>query len=987
MNQIQLHKNIDIFLQQSVAVAKKDDALDLISQNDDARQYFYSHADERWLAWLRTNGLLDILKAEMGKGTGYSPELSYLASMVGRLPKDVVDVILETSLTGKDFNPSIVGRFLWICSELSGEHLARVVPKIQEEKWIPSMNQFNQWGFEFEKMFDSLAKAKGFEKIILLADAVLSVKPKDKKEGAYRDKPFYFNDLSYTKVFSSLVGIDMDYKEKALALAVQKLSEVITTREKDSAREFDFEDNYYLYDVDFFTLELFEDDRISDRDDVKALAATVKILAQELVPKTVVEAQRIYQDYFVPLPDTRSMWRLRLFVMSLNPDAFKAELKTAFFRLFTSVNYTELTSGAEYNKALHIGFNVLSEGDKRDFVNQVFEYFEKKFAEDVEDQMWHKEYGWRIISSLSTDEITENEKEKCLLVFGKAYDPNFEPEPSIGTSRGGSIRAKGPMSLEEFGKLSIEKIATSLRAEWAPGELRAQNTNDDFLNPLNAEGAGGLLRGDIPKRLQEYLNASGSFFERNTLDAHYTYEFLRGIQETLHAERANFNDLNIKGLLDLGLSIIDSAKHTAFDKIRRERDMFEGWLSGWNGVHSALADVIRELIIEDNGKILVDFQKYRNDIFSIIKYLLTYSDPSPEDENDRQSDPYSTAINSVRGRAFETFTLFVYQDGKQFTKTDTVKLSADVKIAYQECLQQENTRALMFMFGHYVPTFYFRDRVWLKSLLPQIFPEDGSKKELYLAAWEGYLSYSLYEEIFFDPAMQKLYQRGIDLDLSGFAKRQYFKEPNEGLAIHLALAFVHYHDFTVNSGLFQSFWKKDGGKTQEEFISFMGRHCITRESSEVWMNANNVDKEKIKAFWDWALKRLSDTKTLAEFGFWIAAENHVFDLRWLAEHIQETLRKTNGYLEWEYGLTKSIIELAQAAPLETLEILRLFLLEAGVKEKKLRVPYSVDREWKEAFEILYKNQETKDGAYKLIDDLIREGGQTFWGLEEIVKGK
>jgi len=141
----------------------------------------------------------------------------------------------------------------------------------------------------------------------------------------------------------------------------------------------------------------------------------------------------------------------------------------------------------------------------------------------------------------------------------------------------------------------------------------------------------------------------------------------------------------------------------------------------------------------------------------------------------------------------------------------------------------------------------------------------------------------------------------------------------------------------------------------------------------------------LKEFWDWILKNYKQPKSLAEFGFWVNTDKEIFDIPWLAEHLRKAMEVTKGELTWDYGLTKSIITLAKNAPSDTLEILKLLLLESGVRSKRLLVPFSVENERFEAFKILYANPKTKNGVYMLINDLIREGGSMFWKLEEIVK--
>ncbi len=235
--------------------------------------------------------------------------------------------------------------------------------------------------------------------------------------------------------------------------------------------------------------------------------------------------------------------------------------------------------------------------------------------------------------------------------------------------------------------------------------------------------------------------------------------------------------------------------------------------------------------------------------------------------------------------------------------------------------------------------------------------------------------------------MQKLYERNIAFPTEKYTKRKYFRDIDKGLAIHLALAFAHYKEFNFEHPLFKSFWINDNPKRHSAFISFIGRSFISGDNTQanLLLKESSFSKEKLKEFWDWILKNYKQPKSLAEFGFWVNTDKEIFDIPWIAEHLRETMEVTEGKLTWDYGLTKSIITLAKNAPSDTLEILKLLLLESGVRSKRLLVPFSVENEWFEAFKILYNNPKTKSDTYNLIDTLIREGGSMFWKLIDITK--
>ena len=564
---------------------------------------------------------------------------------------------------------------------------------------------------------------------------------------------------------------------------------------------------------------------------------------------------------------------------------------------------------------------------------------------------------------------------------------------------------RGPTTKEGFGRLSIPEIAQCLRNEWKPNELTKQNTIDDFLSPLNADGVGELLSNDIPNRLQEYVLNAANFFEPGVLDEHYTYAFLRGIQKTINTDVPHASSVRWDGVIDLCMAIKVSGAEAPFEQERRDRGWFDTFRAGWGAVHFAMTEVLQALLTERNGLVPIDFGEFRNRIFGIVTYLLSYPDPLPEDEqietaisktsfsNDSGysvSDPLHMAINAVRGQAFKTFAFFVDQDGKKFKKEDAVKIAIDVKKIYENALEKETTRAIRFMFGYYLPFFYFRDRDWIRGLLPQIFPQEPAKKPLYTAAWEGYLSNNLYEAMFFDPDIQKLYSRGLALTNVDYPPQQaHFKEPDECIAEHLALALMHYKTFGFPHPLFKAFWKGNNPDQHANFVGFLGREFVSGNNARAHelLKKEPESKKRLKDFWDWLLENYENPKPFIQFDFWINLENGIFEPAWLAERVRKILEKSKGALASDYKLTESIVRLAEANPKDTLEIARWYLLVGGIQkgEQRALLLYTDDWvQWKEAFKILHDNPGTKSGTSVLINKLIRDGRNPFWGLKEIV---
>lgn len=986
--QIDAHKEIDDIIKYTPQDIEPPIIKELVGLNPDANQYFFFKADEKWLKWLWKNGFLEAIKEKAPDPNSYGfrmPELHYLVNVAEKKPDTVTNIICSFEISSKNFNPEVVDQFTRITSKLPARCLKKVVKKIRDEEWIKLMGKYTQYGFEYADIFETLHKAGDFQSMLVLAEAILLIRSKEeikeRKISYSGDDVFYIHDLVETKVFTYLAEMLDEYLEKALSIVINAFTEAI----KD-------EGGYLLMDEDFFTLNLSSVAGHTYREELKFLAATIIELIRKVFGNESLDNEKIYKKYFGKLPNNQITKRLKLFVLSLEPQLFINELKAEYFKLFKTEKIMEVLYGAEYERALKAGFSYLADNQKREYVTKVIKLFSS--AKEENDKRWKRHYASCILSTISKD-LTQ---EEIALAKKNEFkiDPKYEPEPSIGRIRGGTVTPRSPLSSDNFASLTIKDIAERLRGELSPGELQKRYKNDDFLNPRDANGVAEQLKGDIKNRIGDYLKNATLFFDREKLIPHYTNAHLRGIKETLSENRGEINKLSYVELFKLLLLIKNSGEKESFSKT--DKDSEGRWLSNWNSVHSAIADLIEELIKQEDKNTLLNFKQYRARVLEILEYLLNFEDPIPEDEKLKTarmtvkpsgeseysiSDPFSVAINSVRGQTFQTLLHFVYQDA---SSNENIKLADDVKALYDKLLKKENTRAVMFMFGHYLPSFYFRDMKWTRSIFNEIFESESKDKYLKLAVWEGYLSNNLYNELFFEPYIQKLYSKNITLSLS-YPKQKFFKDPQELLAIHLALAFVHYEKFGFDNKLFKEFLDKASVKQLSEFISFLGRSFVAGENFNVLKDEKSPWRiKRVKDFWELTLKNKNDSQSLKEFGTWIEVSNNVFEVEWLAKKIRQTLDATGGELKWDYGLIKSIERLASEAPQDTLTILEKHFLWLIENDKQF-LPIQDDKEWYNAFKILYESEDKKisDNTYSLINKLIEKGGRQFWSLEDIVK--
>ena len=1046
MNQLELHKKIEKILQKNPQDVKKEKVLELMPRgNFDAKNYFFARADKRWLDWLWDNGFLTGAIAKKSEDpTRYNyktPELRYLVRTAEVKPVKVTEIITKTkkvkgkvkgiSATTKDnFNPEVIGQFLRICSELPVRELKKVVPKIKRENWVKLMSPFNSFGFDYGSMFKTLFEANEYETLLDLADVVLSVKTKEeykKEEERFLETPFYFNDFSNVKVFDYLTKIeDGNYIKKAFSLLTRKLGEIIKlTSEKDKDNVFDFCDKLFVfYDVNNISELKLSPNRsfISGKEDIRNLIVVIITLSRQLIEENCNRKsfiKEVYKEDIKILPDSEPTWRLKLFMLSLCPKIFKKELKIAIFRLFKAGRHYNEVLSEEYRNALQKVFPLIGR-DKKDYVRRVIDFFSVLSEKErkVEIKKYHLVYGSKILSALN--EINQLAKDEKKLARENGFDVNLKGKWECAAEfKLGTVVPQSPISCDEFKRMEISEIVEKMEHEWSLKSLEEKYKNrDDFSHPINADGVVKCLKEDFPERFQKYINNANLFFDRTKLDPHYTYSFLQGAEEYIRNHRDELKDINWDGLIKLLTDIKKSGKKP-FNHEKRQQNISMGLLINWDGVHSAMADVIQRLLEERNGKTIIDFSKYRDNLFEIIKYLLNYPNPTSKDEEIKTaaiktksagdsdyvvSDPFTMAINTVRGRAFRAFVLFVYQDGKELEKEKKkIKIKKDVKEVYEEVLSKEDTRALMFMFGYYLPSFYFRDKQdkkWIKGLLPKIFPEEPEKKNLYTAAWEGYLSTDLYKQMFFDSDIWKLYERGLQLTDKDYPKQKHFRNPDEALADHLALAFVHFPKFVkdfprIKKGdkwdkLFKEFWESKNTKRHKEFISFIGKYAISRKDPNEWLKQNKINKDKLKEFWSWILEKNLEPDALAGFGFWINPKEEVLGNDFVVKKMAQTIEKSAGKIDWDYGLSKRLSAFAEVSPENTLKIIKNYLLGKDNNLNPNRyIPPVHEGEIKNALEMIYKNgnKDKKQEVINLINVLIEKGSSAFWDLEDIINEK
>lgn len=973
MNQIELYKSIDDFLAKGPLNAKKEIAQSFIDANLDRSDYFFAQTPIEWINWLNENGFFEILNKEDRDNTQHSsrlPELGYLARVIESKGDEekVVDIMKAVDCSA-NFSPEVVDQFLWIAQKLSVQNLVKIIPKIQKENWIYLMKDIQDSGFSYEPIVKKLMEAKKYKELLIIAKAMLTVN-KDKAIDDFSNKYFYLSNIHETGLFEALRELKDQYTEMGIELISGILPDLVVLKDTTKAALFKYDDKFYIGDLDFFSLRFKDHSRLNMREDVKDLLQTYATLIQSAIGATYEkDARRIYDADISNLPDSPTLWRLKLFTLSLCPRTFTKEIKKELNRIFTDYKkYSLLLSGTEYLKTLKKVFASWdAETEQRKYVRQILEKFGKLILE-FPNEYWHNNYGFEILSTIASS-LTSTENQQAVKLFGKALNESFQPEPPISEIRGGMIQDRSPVDFSEAKYKDILVIIQDLQNELSPGIIREKYKETDFLNPINAEGVGNAIKKDMKKRISEYLAHASDFLNAN-MHTHYTYSFLYGIEEYLR-DKMKLSKDDWDNLFILFDKIKESNR---IDSVQSTEE--DGrWLAKWEWVLKTMAELLK-LFISPEYKDL--FGQKRERVLEIITFLLNTEDPDSSNQDFATNDLYTTAINTTKGIAFEALVNFVYQDGE----------TLEYKVAQlYDNLIDDSPLFLRFLIGKYLATFYYRDKANVKGYFERIFPRKQENKEEFFAAWEGYLSNSLYIELFED--LEEYYLYALSIKFSEYPDRKGFRDVDQGIGAHLALAFGHFDSVSYTEKkkhkLLASLWESGDINKQKAFISFLGNAIISHEKAgKKWFTEQKIDLQKLRDFWTLILKTTDlDSDVYAAFGFWVNHKKDIFgDYAWLAAMMADTLEKSKGKLDWDYGLTATLPKLAAANPEKTLIIIEKYLLDGVLGEGEKKWFYLDDAKIS-AFEILYKAKPTETTS--LINKLLEKGGRLFWPLRNIVK--
>ncbi len=959
--------------------------------------HFFVNLTPIWLPWLNKHGFLEEKintsdPQDYNSGTG---EMTFIERSVKSNPMRVADVLMKIK-DPQNLSNHIIRIFLNICIDLPKDEFSRLIPKVLDENWLYVYYKKGYANDQYKKIMTRLLENKDYHNYALkVCETALTFKEVEDRSkstlGNYKNEDFIIDmlDIREIGIFSYLLDLTMKgYLDKVLSALISKTNKLIF--DYNQAMQGDNSEHTQVSRYGFkchdplgiaSTDVSFIDDKIempmytSNHDGLKYLMFILnKALSEEII-KNKVQASSIYQkhinDFKYPdakLVDSPATWRLRLHLISLAPDEFKEESKKLLFHLFKKEAFYYAIQSEEYFIALKNNFHTLETVDQEKYIDGILHIY-KSYNGKPPDYI--KDNVCNVLGMLEKHIKTYPSIQEKL--NAQDISPNYEYKPIPNDClkiTGGWSSPVAPLDEKEFSEISIPDIAKKLRTEWSAEELDKKNSSENFMNPSYVSSVGRLLESDIPNRFSGYCEHAGLFFEENILNVNYTYYYLEGINKAIKNLNIKILEKDLPYIFNMCTNIIESEDNAMILKDVRVR--------GYKESITSMIRVLESILMSDKEAVVLYIKENRNIVIQITQTLLAAYDPLPREEESLESasslaisqsgtkisDPFNIAINSIRGRAYQLFVNFMRFDSRASDTRSSVIIADDVKKIYEDLLQREETRAINFLFGHYLSDFYLRDKEWVRKLVPDIFTKNISKKHLYTAAWEGLLEGQLIEEMILDPIIQNVYLRGLDLTDEDFPSHQnHFVHPASELAKIIALAHIRFKALDVNHQLYKKFWEKSRTQSHKSFIEVIGGDV---QDSSI---KNNFWQERVKILWSSMLTNYTQgIEPIVEFGSFITLKADIFEIKELIKMVSRTLEKTGGRLSNYHPLRESIVEFAKQDPHETLKIIELTLARHPTQDEDLYDAIGgTGKQWVAAFHIIkskIKNSKKGKKEYK-----------------------
>lgn len=330
-----------------------------------------------------------------------------------------------------------------------------------------------------------------------------------------------------------------------------------------------------------------------------------------------------------------------------------------------------------------------------------------------------------------------------------------------------------------------------------------------------ANELGNLVR----NQPQRFLRIAPEFVE---LDSIYISRLINGIEQ-LVKEDANFDWSPL-----FELSIRMSAKSDVDEDVHAY---------ALREVAGLIEDGIKKELIS-----IKELPQAKNVLFALF---------DAKDSTWQYRDVVNASLNTAHGRALFALLTYALRHARiHFPKSDQVissRLEPDVKEKLTELLDPEiePSLAIRSVYGAFLPQLMYLDEEWCRENIRKIFPPGEKHKELWQAAWDGYMYFSrtVYDSIY--ELLKEDYDKAVN-DLKEHDPDQ--TDENRALSEHIAILYLRGLE-EYDSDLIQQFLLYSTDQNRAQLVWLFVSSIIGEEDyKEYWPRMLDYWKIRAKVF-------------------------------------------------------------------------------------------------------------------------------------------
>ncbi len=917
-----IHTNIDKILSAGPSKILPEKLKLLLSRNTDAFAYFYDNAGSEWISYLMSNDLLPF-EWEVGR---------YLIRMTDSAPEKVLEFIEKNQ--SEEGIHKLLDSLMKAVESMPPEIAEKAIPIIKQRKWLQS--EYRSLGVHYiEDLFKKLVATKNLKPALSLFEELSNVRETD---GSFRKKARTTSeDYGLSEVLKELKKLEPSELPPFIDVLKKRLEKMIRI---ESGKDYDdhstisrpsigsSDHNWHHEGLDDLLIDSLRDSLIRYAEYLNEPSAVTDYL----------------EEVFGESPKFATLARIKLHVYrqikSPLPEAVKSALKKYIY---------DRGVWHEYALLLQAVYPQLSPTEKKKIIGLV----EHGPTDENDAKFAHR---WRVrfyatISSHLPKAIQKKYQKELDLYAGK--DPTFtsgKMETWVGP--------ESPVKEEDLAKKPLAEIISENFINWHPKE--------DFHFGPSRSGLGQIFKNIASSRAEEF-SAQAMLMADIRIRPVYIHNFLSAVLEV----GKNGKIIDWTETLKLIQWIIGLAKDNKLP-VFEDGPGVDRYEIDWQEVLRQIARTIRDFLADNNTPFN---ESERSICFETIAYLAEHSDPTIEHEEKyggKNGDPFTMSINTVRGEAYHALFGYIFRvsrsDGKNHIPPEAVPL-----LERGIDLSLEHSLAVRSVYGRYLPWLIGYGEEWANTLLPKLLPINNPAQRY--AVWETYLSNQVFEDVF--KTFLPFYKKAVDELGKVNLEREFWADPFERLAQHIIIGYVNEVGIEAQT-LAEYFFEKAPQEHKAIAISFAGRAFISREN---FSPGEKIPKlTKLTKLWESRLKSKASTSELREFGWWV--KKGAFKDKWMLEKLLETLELTQGGIEGDHVVLKTLNELAEAHPLLVVKCLNLIVRSTTNRDFTLQIYTPEIREALKKI-LTSKDSETIKLARKVVDHLLRLEFREYKNIEDL----